>query len=409
MSSVWRCGWLLAACVCCAMPVRAQESSAPAALTLEVPTIQCDATPSSITPNMTTQIWAEGSSASGKTLRYSFLASAGVLTVAGHHAVLKAEVNSPAKIQVTCIVSDDQGQTASKVLTIEVSEPGKTAAPPPPPVQARPPLLGPGAGAVAGAVRQEHRDAAKPAPPPPPVEAIAPAQPAVAAASEYAEGDALTAWKQGLKNGQIEYKVPPQMTASLISPVTVVIHGFADKSGPAIPQASGGGTLPVSSRMKVELLAPDNPGEFAIVPQQSDAIQFIPNDSYTTWAWNVTPNVAATQQRLEIRVSLVYNPKEASGGAQGSGDQLDEVLEEKSYPVNVTVQALGTTIRQSFWKDPLAWFKYVLPGGEGWGALAALVAACGGVGGIVAWFRKRGKTGAETSKEEDDEKKGSGG
>ena len=217
-----------------------------------------------------------------------------------------------------------------------------------------------------------------PAPPPPSAPSHAHRGAASAPAEdEYALGDQLEAWKNNLKSGAIEYRVPPEMTAQLPSTVTVNIHGYQDTQTNALAGATGSGTLKVSSRMKVELFAPVNPGEFTIAQQGGDAIQFIPNDGYATWMWNVTPVNAAQGQQLEIRVSLVY---------PNGGGAIDTILADKTYPITVNVQKLTVTIEQSFWKDPIAWFKYALPGGAGWGAVAALV---GSLGGFLAWWKKR--------------------
>ncbi|MGA7316294.1 MAG: hypothetical protein WBX22_20250, partial [Silvibacterium sp.] len=85
------------------------------------------------------------------------------------------------------------------------------------------------------------------------------------------------------------------------STVTVNIHGYQDNQPKALAGATGSGTLRVSSRMKVELFAPINRGEFTIAQQGGDAIQFIPNDGYATWMWSVTPANAAQDQQLESR------------------------------------------------------------------------------------------------------------
>ena len=52
------------------------------------------------------------------------------------------------------------------------------------------------------------------------------------------------------------------------------------------------------------------------------------------------------------------------------------------------MQKLSTTLRQSFRQDPIAWVKYMLPGGAGWGALAAFVSLLGGLGW---WSNKKRK------------------
>jgi hypothetical protein len=224
-----------------------------------------------------------------------------------------------------------------------------------------------------------------PAPPPPPpapangahhARKFATANPS-ASSSEYQLGDEVEAWKNNLKSGAIEYYVPPAMVAQQVSPVTVNIHGYQDTKSQALPNPTGTGALKVSSQMKVELFAPLNPGEFTITQQGTNGIQFVPNDGFASWTWNVTPSEKAQNQQLQIRVSLVY---------PGKSGNVEQILEEKSYAVNVNVQKLTVTIEQSFWKDPIAWFKYVLPGGAGWAAIAALITS---LGGLTWWKKKR--------------------
>jgi len=197
--------------------------------------------------------------------------------------------------------------------------------------------------------------------------------------NEYAEGNDLEAWKKKLKEGAIEYRVPTAMLAQRTSTVTVKIHGYQDNQGTQpMPGETGHGSLKVSSHMKVELFAPYNPGEFTIVRQGSDDIQFVPNDGYQTWTWIVTPTNGAEDQTLQIRVSLVY---------EGKKESLAPTIKEKTYTVNVEVQKFKDTVSQAFWKDPLAWFKYMLPGGTGWSALAGLVTSLGG----LTWWKRRRK------------------
>ncbi len=189
-------------------------------------------------------------------------------------------------------------------------------------------------------------------------------------ASEYSPGEELEAWKKTLSNGKIEYKVPGSMLAQKMSTVMVHIHGYQDTQDQTIPDATGRDTLKVSSWMKVELLAPMNPGEFTIVSQGNDAIQFIPNDGRAIWMWTVTPTYKAKDQKLLIRVSLVHRRKNVD---------LYDLLEEKTYPVDVDVQDIVVTVKQNFWTDPLAWIKYMLPGGAGCGVAVA----------VIAWLKKR--------------------
>jgi hypothetical protein len=233
---------------------------------------------------------------------------------------------------------------------------------------------------------------AKPPPPPPPKPGVIhPTQhryerhtdTAAAAApqpDEYALGETVQAWKNSLKTGAVEYRVPMAMVAGQASTVTVVLHGFQDTKTTTMPDATGTGTLKVSTRMKAELLAPLNPGEFTIAPLSGDPIQFIPNDGFATWIWNVTPSNKAANQQLQIRVSLVYD---------SPSGQIQQIIEERTYSVSVNVQKLSTTVAQSFWKDPVAWFKYMLPGGAGWAAIAAFISFIGGLGWWTGKKRKK--------------------
>ena len=262
----------------------------------------------------------------------------------------------------------DQAATP-KPTSVPQPAPQPSEPPPPPPP---PPSEDEAPGPTRPTLRRHERNRAT---------AAAPAPTAAAAhqPDEYALGEQLQAWKNSLKTGAIEYRVPSVMVEGQISTVTVVIHGFQDTKTTTMTDATGTGTLKVSSRMKAELLAPLKPGEFNIAAQSGDPIQFIPNDGFATWIWNVTPSEKALNQQLQIRISLVYN---------GSSGQIQQIVEEKTYSVNVNVQKLSTTLRQSFRQDPIAWFKYMLPGGAGWGALAAFVSFLGGLGW---WSNKKRK------------------
>jgi hypothetical protein len=217
--------------------------------------------------------------------------------------------------------------------------------------------------------------------------AVHPAAPATPSDS-YALGDEIEAWKNSLLSGAIEYRVPTTMIAQQASTVTVVIHGFQDTQSRTLPDATGTGTLKVSSQMKVELLAPLNPGEFTLATQDTQPIQFVPNDGFATWIWNVTPTDRADNQQLQIRVSLVY---------QGASGDTEQIIEEKIFPVSVNVQKLSVTVEQSFWKDPIAWFRYMLPGGAGWAALAALASFIAGLG----WWKRKKNNGKKAAAPDD--------
>lgn len=342
-------------------------------------------------PGEVSRIFSTAANPQNRPLTFSYMASAGSISGSGGTAVFSAAGAPPGPVEITCRVSDDQGRTAEGHVTVLIRASGMAVPPPPPrpgyrpafptalppPVEARPvpPVHAPPPSAT---VPQPRAEAAPPPQPPiPRSRSIESAS--VPASGEYSEGYALEAWKKGLQQGQIEYAVPPKMKAQVPASISVKIHGFQDVAGAQpLLGATGSGSLPVSSYMKVEVLAPLNPGEFTITPQDSDAIQFVPNDGSATWNWVVTPAYEASGQKLEIRVSLVYKRPETT---------LDDLLVDQSYTVNVEVQKLTTTAWQDFQKDPVAFFKYVLPGGAGWAALAGLVTSLGG----FAWWKRKKK------------------
>jgi hypothetical protein len=350
-------------------------------------TISCAAEPAVIKPGDAATIVATASSALNRPLSYRYSASAGVPT---------------GTVNITCRVSDDQGRTATASVSVAISAPSAIhlpgdliknrglagsavdyppPPPPPPPVVKTPPPTkaerGPVIKKLAPVEQPVPVSSAKP-PLPKTAQDLATQSAASAPSGEYAEGYAIEAWKKGLKQGQIEYSVPPGMKAQVKTAVSVRIHGFQDVAGAqSLPGATGNDTLKVSSNMKVELLALD-PSEFTITPQDDRAVKYIPNDGYATWNWIVTPAHEAKNKQLEIRVSLVYTQP---------GTNLEAPLVDKIYTVNVEVEKLTTTVWQDFQKDPIAFFKYMLPGGAGWAALAALITSMGG----LAWWKRKGK------------------
>ncbi len=277
-------------------------------------------------------------------------------------------------------VSSDNPAPASSVTQPANASPPPTSKSTPPPPPAPPPA--PPAPSAAYPATHKHLHALQSAPPaasqPSPAETAAATTP-----DPYALGNQVEAWKNSLKTGAIEYRVPTTMTAGIPSTVTVVIHGFQDTQSSSLPDATASGTLKVSSQMKAELLAPLSPGEFSIKSQAGDPLQFVPNDGSATWIWNVTPSNKAPNQQLQILVSLVYD---------GPSGQVQQTIAEKTYTVSVDVQKLTTTVAQSFWSDPIAWFKYVLPGGAGWGAIAAVASFIAGLG----WWKRKKKASGDS-------------
>jgi hypothetical protein len=374
--------------------------------------IRCMANPEFIKPGETSTIVAYAGSPQHRPLTFSYSASSGNVSGSGATAVLSSAGAPPGTVEITCRVSDDQGRTAAASAVVVIGAPvmavrpppdsvhaptvtgaAPTLTPPPPPPRKKgahpssfPSDLQAPSAAMPAPVRQPASIASTP-PLSSPTGQNQTAQSSPAPSSEYEQGYALETWKKGLNEGHIHYSVLPSMKAQVPSPVTVQINGFQDAAGtqPLLDE-TGSDTLKVSSYMKVELLAPLNPGEFTITPKDSDAVKFVPIDGSETWNWNVIPAYEAKNQTLEIRVSLVYRRPDTT---------LEDTLDDQHFTVNVEVQKLTTTVWQDFQKDPIAFIQYMLPGGAGWAALAALI---GSMGGFAWWKRKSRKTAAHRSR-----------
>lgn len=198
----------------------------------------------------------------------------------------------------------------------------------------------------------------------------------------YQQAEKVQQWKQKLKNGKIEYLLPAQMKLHETSSVRVVVHGFEDVGGVRLPGAKSD-ALKVSPRMQVQLSADENPGEFEISPKDGE-IQFVPIDGAATWMWNVTPKQPAQDQKLTIRALLVYPDK---------GQQIEQEVTSYTAVVSVSVPGFWEALRETFWSDPKAAMKYVLPGGAGFTAFAGVV---------VWWWRRRHPSKASSEAEQDD-------
>lgn len=159
-------------------------------------------------------------------------------------------------------------------------------------------------------------------------------------------------WVGKLRNGRIERVLPSPMKLYQATTVKVIVHGVADTAAPQLPGAHVA-ELKVSPRMAVTLTAEDNPDEFTI-EAQSDPIQFVPLDGTATWLWRVTPKQPASNQKLTIRAKLVY--------PDNSGQSIEEEITSYTDTVNVNVPGLWASLKKTFWDDPGAVAKYLLPG-----------------------------------------------
>ncbi len=261
-------------------------------------------------------------------------------------------------------------------------------APPVAPVSPPKAVQGTGAGTGTGApAAQPPAPAAQPPveQPSPSPGVTQPESPGVTQPDEYKQAETVAQWVEHLRQGMIEYKVPTSMTLQVPSTVTVVIHGYEDTSTKTLNQPTGGGALKQSERMKVELLAPENPGAFTIVPQDTGSVQFVPINGATTWMWSVTPNTAGNNLKIEVRASVIY---------PGGDDKTEQQVETYDATVAVHVQSFWTTVKDYVQQHPLQVFGYMIPGGAGFTFLA----------GVAVWWWKRRQKG-----DSDDEKAESAG
>lgn len=198
-----------------------------------------------------------------------------------------------------------------------------------------------------------------------------PGQAESAQAEESALQASVTAWFEGLSQGNIQYRIPSPMFWKESSTVTVVVEGPKAAKSAALAQPTGQGTLAVSNQMKVLLSSPGDPDEFLITPANgSTDIQFVPEDGSTTWSWTVTPKYTGAAQNLQVSAWVLY-----------PGNSNSILLELPAYTatVNVNVPGFGTAIKRLLQGDPEYWLKYGLPGGGGFIF----------VSGIVTWIVKR--------------------
>jgi len=217
--------------------------------------------------------------------------------------------------------------------------------------------------------------------------AAAPAPPRPAAAGSvdpYRESELQAQWVNAVKNGKIDYLIPTTMKLHETAVVTVVLHGFADTSPNDLAGAKEG-VLKVSPYMRMQLTA-DNPDEFEIDPK-AGAVLPVPINSSAKWTWNVKPNQPAKNQKLTIEAFMVRTE---------TGDHPQELLPSYVATVNVNVPGFWESLQEEFWNDPAAAFKYVLPGGAGFTALA----------GLTVWWWKR-RHPSDDKPEKDEESKSS--
>jgi hypothetical protein len=260
----------------------------------------------------------------------------------------------------------------------------KPLPPPAPPVMAmeRATVAFPAVGAEppapppVGAERPATRNFGAEAPAPHAISPMAAKSAPTLASNPYSLGEEAAAWKASLKNGAVEYNVPPVMIAHQASTVTVIVHGYKDPNPHVLTQAAGtyNATLKVSDTMQVDLIG--SPTEFTITPQATQPAQFVPLDGYATWIWSVTPINKASSQQLTIKVSLI---PDASSGLPA------QPLAEKPYIVDVNVESLWSVLSDRWHQDPMKAIEYILPGGAGWAAIGTILTTLG----VGTWLRNK--------------------
>jgi hypothetical protein len=221
--------------------------------------------------------------------------------------------------------------------------------------------------------------AAAHAPHAPAAPAHAPPRRAAGRVDPYRESELQAQWVDAVKNGKIDHLIPTPMKLHETAVVTVVLHGFADTSPNDLVGAKED-TLKVSPYMRMQLTA-DNPDEFEIDPKVG-AVLPVPINGSAKWTWNVKPNQPAKNQKLTIEAFMVRTE---------TGDNPQELLPSYVATVNVNVPGFWEWGWETFWNDPAAAIKYVLPGGAGFTALAAL---------IVWWWKRRHPSEDKPKKEE---------
>ena len=367
--------------------------------------VSCAANPVRVFTGAIVSIQAEGRSTLGLALRYSFATDAGQLTANGSTARLNTAGLGARTIHVTCTATDTAGRSASQVVeagvlgtphTVELHLPGAgvhiPVMEPKPPKQseekAKPPVILPSPPPPVSVPQPvDHQAASQPAPvspvqqvptapaptqgekpSPAPAEGTpAPTQPAVP--DVYKSSTDIQTWVNQLKQGKIEYKVPPKMLLLQAAPVTVVIHGYEDVNTATLIQPTGSASLKQSPRMKVEVLSDGDPDDFTIALENGDAVKDVLSNGATTWIWKVTPNKSGAKKRLKILASLMYP----------NTDKTEIQLPDYTTTVEVDVASLWSTVVDDYQHDPMKFFSYMIPGGAGFTFIA----------GLVVWWWKR--------------------
>jgi hypothetical protein len=86
-----------------------------------LPAVSCTASPSTVIPGGLATITTQAMSQQNRRLTYSYRTSSGKVSGSTSSAIFNSTGASPGAIMVTCIVTDDQGHSASDVIRLTVT------------------------------------------------------------------------------------------------------------------------------------------------------------------------------------------------------------------------------------------------------------------------------------------------
>ena len=89
----------------------------------EPPTLSCSANPTDLKPGDSATVTAQGASPQNRPLTYSYQASSGTISGTTNSATYSSTGASTGSAQITCMVSDDKGHTATAIATVTIQAP----------------------------------------------------------------------------------------------------------------------------------------------------------------------------------------------------------------------------------------------------------------------------------------------
>jgi hypothetical protein len=159
-------------------------------------------------------------------------------------------------------------------------------------------------------------------------------------------------------------------------------------SSPAAAQAAAAQQpqpLAVSTWMRVSLTQPDNPGTFEITPAIGPCL-FVSMAAPTPWTFQVKPLHGGGDKSLVFTAYVVYGD-DADSCPENNPATIELPTNRQTVHIQeVSMKVLKQQAEDSFWQDPVGWFKkaskavkWGLPGGAGFIAISS----------FIAWWKKR--------------------